>query len=200
MMKPGMGSYDRFKELFDTYSKQAGKEQYLIPYFISAHPARDEDMVNLALWLKQLPSQVQNFYPSPLANSTTMYYTGKNPLGKIGYKSEDVVVPKGDKQRRLHKALRYHDPANWPLIRQALETMGKKHLIGSPSRLPGTAPTIDEMREARRQNRHTRPALTKHTPIVHQRSNGGATAKPVKRGKVAVVNWLHCPLALHDRA
>lgn len=75
---------------------------------------------------------MQNFYPSPLANSTTMYYTGKNPLGKIGYKSEEVVVPKGDKQRRLHKALlRYHDPANWPLIRQALEAMGKKHLIGS---------------------------------------------------------------------
>ncbi|STW33123.1 radical SAM domain-containing protein [Klebsiella pneumoniae] len=107
MMKPGMGSYDRFKELFDTYSKQAGKEQYLIPYFISAHPGtRDEDMVNLALWLKKHRfrlDQVQNFYPSPLANSTTMYYTGKNPLGKIGYKSEEVVVPKGDKQRRLHK-------------------------------------------------------------------------------------------------
>ncbi|STU59473.1 radical SAM domain-containing protein [Klebsiella pneumoniae subsp. ozaenae] len=103
MMKPGMGSYDRFKELFDTYSKQAGKEQYLIPYFISAHPGtRDEDMVNLALWLKKHRfrlDQVQNFYPSPLANSTTMYYTGKNPLGKIGYKSEEVVVPKGDKQR-----------------------------------------------------------------------------------------------------
>ncbi len=80
MMKPGMGSYDRFKELFDTYSKQAGKEQYLIPYFISAHPGtRDEDMVNLALWLKSTASAstVQNFYPSPLANSTTMYYTGK---------------------------------------------------------------------------------------------------------------------------
>jgi uncharacterized radical SAM protein YgiQ len=57
MMKPGMGSYDRFKELFDTYSKQAGKEQYLIPYFISAHPGtRDEDMVNLALWLKSIAS------------------------------------------------------------------------------------------------------------------------------------------------
>lgn len=74
-----------------------------------------------------------------------MYYTGKNPLGKIGYKSEEVVVPKGDKQRRLHKALlRYHDPANWPLIRQALEAMGKKHLIGSrrdclvPARQPWT--------------------------------------------------------------
>ena len=191
MMKPGMGSYDRFKQLFDTYSKHAGKEQYLIPYFISAHPGtRDEDMVNLALWLKQHRfrlDQVQNFYPSPLANSTTMYYTGKNPLGKIGYKSEDVVVPKGDKQRRLHKALlRYHDPANWPLIRQALETMGKKHLIGSRRDCLVPAPTLEEMREARRQNRHTRPALTKHTPIVHQRSNGGATAKkPVKRGKVA---------------
>lgn len=66
MMKPGMGSYDRFKELFDLYSKQAGKEQYLIPYFISAHPGtRDEDMVNLALWLKRHRfrlDQVQNFY------------------------------------------------------------------------------------------------------------------------------------------
>ncbi len=187
MMKPGMGSYDRFKQLFDTYSKEAGKEQYLIPYFISAHPGtRDEDMVNLALWLKQHRfrlDQVQNFYPSPLANSTTMYYTGKNPLSKIGYKSEEVVVPKGDKQRRLHKALlRYHDPKNWPLIRQALEEMGKKHLIGSRRDCLVPAPTLEEMREARRQNRNTRPALTKHTPIVHQRSNGNSSVKkPVKR-------------------
>ena len=177
MMKPGMGSYDRFKELFDTYSKQAGKEQYLIPYFISAHPGtRDEDMVNGAVAEEASlpPRPVQNFYPSPLANSTTMYYTGKNPLGKIGYKSEEVVVPKGDKQRRLHKALlRYHDPANWPLIRQALEAMGKKHLIGS-RRDCGASANPDEMREARRQNRHTRPALTKHTPIAHQRQTPAA--------------------------
>lgn len=192
MMKPGMGSYDRFKELFDTYSKQAGKEQYLIPYFISAHPGtRDEDMVNLALWLKKHRfrlDQVQNFYPSPLANSTTMYYTGKNPLGKIGYKSEEVVVPKGDKQRRLHKALlRYHDPANWPLIRQALEAMGKKHLIGSRRDCLVPAPTLDEMREARRQNRHTRPALTKHTPIAHQRQTPAA-AGAKKRVKPKAVS------------
>ncbi|MDJ3699590.1 DUF3362 domain-containing protein, partial [Salmonella enterica] len=187
MMKPGMGSYDRFKELFDLYSKQAGKEQYLIPYFISAHPGtRDEDMVNLALWLKRHRfrlDQVQNFYPSPLANSTTMYYTGKNPLGKIGYKSEEVVVPKGDRQRRLHKALlRYHDPANWPLIRQALEAMGKKHLIGGRRECLVPAPTIEEMREARRQNRNTRPALTKHTPVEHQRQGLAANKK---RGKGA---------------
>lgn len=112
-----------------------------------------------------------------------MYYTGKNPLSKIGYKSEDVVVPKGDKQRRLHKALlRYHDPKNWPLIRQALEEMGKKHLIGSRRDCLVPAPTLEEMREARRQNRNTRPALTKHTPIAHQRSNGVAgTKKNVKR-------------------
>ncbi|ENA5778233.1 DUF3362 domain-containing protein, partial [Escherichia coli] len=192
MMKPGMGSYDRFKELFDTYSKQAGKEQYLIPYFISAHPGtRDEDMVNLALWLKKHRfrlDQVQNFYPSPLANSTTMYYTGKNPLAKIGYKSEDVFVPKGDKQRRLHKALlRYHDPANWPLIRQALEAMGKKHLIGSRRDCLVPAPTIEEMREARRQNRNTRPALTKHTPMATQRQTP-ATAKKASSTQSRPVN------------
>lgn len=143
-------------------------------------------MVNLALWLKRHRfrlDQVQNFYPSPLANSTTMYYTGKNPLGKIGYKSEDVVVPKGDRQRRLHKALlRYHDPANWPLIRQALEAMGKKHLIGGRRECLVPAPTIEEMREARRQNRNTRPALTKHTPVEHQRQGLAANKK---RGKSA---------------
>lgn len=174
MMKPGMGSYQRFKELFDTYSKQAGKEQYLIPYFISAHPGtRDEDMVNLALWLKQHRfrlDQVQNFYPSPLANSTTMYYTGKNPLSKVSYKSEDIVVPRGDRQRRLHKALlRYHDPANWPLIREALEAMGKKHLIGGRRECLVPAPTLEEIRVARRNNRAMRPALTRHTPPAHQR-------------------------------
>jgi uncharacterized radical SAM protein YgiQ len=179
MMKPGMGSYQRFKELFDSYSKQAGKEQYLIPYFISAHPGtRDEDMVNLALWLKQHRfrlDQVQNFYPSPLANSTTMYYTGKNPLSKVSYKSEDIVVPRGDRQRRLHKALlRYHDPANWPLIREALEAMGKKHLIGGRRECLVPAPTLEEIRAARRSNSTLRPALTRHTPQTHQRRPGAS--------------------------
>ncbi|MFV8801408.1 YgiQ family radical SAM protein [Yersinia sp. LJYL362] len=180
MMKPGMGSYQRFKELFDTYSKQAGKEQYLIPYFISAHPGtEDKDMVNLALWLKKNRfrlDQVQNFYPSPLANSTTMYYTGKNPLSKVDYKSEDVVVPKGDRQRRLHKALlRYHDPVNWPMIRSALEEMGLQHLIGSRRECLVPAPTLEEQREARRAFRHHTPALTKHTAITRQRQPGNRT-------------------------
>lgn len=182
MMKPGMGSYHRFKELFDSYSKQAGKEQYLIPYFISAHPGtRDEDMVNLALWLKKNRfrlDQVQNFYPSPLANSTTMYYTGKNPLSKVSYKSEDVVVPRGERQRRLHKALlRYHDPANWPLIRDALEAMGKKHLIGGRRECLVPAPSPEEMRAARRKNSALRPALTRHTPGATAARGRGPTKK-----------------------
>jgi uncharacterized radical SAM protein YgiQ len=136
MMKPGMGSYYRFKELFEKYSKEAGKEQYLIPYFIAAHPgATDEDMLQLALWLKQNNfrlDQVQNFLPSPMATATAMYHSGKNPLRKVTHASEDVVIPRGGRQRRLHKAfLRYHDAENWPLLREALKSMGRADLIGN---------------------------------------------------------------------
>jgi len=142
MMKPGMGSYHKFKELFDHYSKLAGKKQYLIPYFISAHPGTtDRDMINLALWLKENDfklDQVQNFYPSPLANATTLYHTELNSLRNITSKNlakddANVPVPKGTIQRRLHKAiLRYHDPANWPLLRATFKKMGLANkLIGS---------------------------------------------------------------------
>ncbi|WP_233078442.1 YgiQ family radical SAM protein [Rheinheimera soli] len=135
MMKPGMGAYDKFKEMFDRFSREAGKEQYLIPYFISAHPGTtDKDMVNLALWLKERDfklDQVQNFYPSPMANATTIYHTEMNSLKNIKGNTEVVPVPKGERQRRLHKALlRYHDPKGWPMIREALVKMGLKHLIG----------------------------------------------------------------------
>jgi len=137
MMKPGMGSYNEFKEMFDHYSKLAGKKQYLIPYFISAHPGTtDMDMVNLALWLKENDfklDQVQNFYPSPLANATTLYHTEINSLRNVRRNSETVTVPKGTIQRRLHKAiLRYHDSNNWPIIREALKKMGlARKLIGN---------------------------------------------------------------------
>ncbi len=139
MMKPGMGSYHAFKTLFDKYSKAAGKKQYLIPYFISAHPGTtDMDMVNLALWLKENDfklDQVQNFYPSPLANATTLYHTEIDSLRNVKKSSDSVVVPKGGRQRRLHKAiLRYHDPNNWPIIREALTKMGlARKLIGTKS-------------------------------------------------------------------
>ncbi len=136
MMKPGVGAYYRFKELFDKYSKEAGKEQYLIPYFIAAHPGtRDQDMLELALWLKKngfRADQVQAFLPSPMATATAMYHSGKNPLKRITRSSEEVAIPKGIKVRRLHKAfLRYHDPENWPVLRDALKRMGRADLIGN---------------------------------------------------------------------
>ena len=139
MMKPPIGNYYRFKELFEKYSKQAGKEQYLIPYFISSHPGTtDEDMLNLALWLKKnnfKPDQVQAFIPTPMAIASAMYHTGVNPLKKVGSKTEKtefIDSAKTAKTRRLHKALlRYHDPENWQMIRVALKRMGREELIGS---------------------------------------------------------------------
>ncbi len=136
MMKPGIGAYYRFKELFEKFSKEAGKEQYLIPYFIAAHPGTtDEDMLNLALWLKKNSfrlDQVQGFTPTPMALASTMYHTGRNPLKKLSRNGEDVPVPSGGRVRRLHKAfLRYHDAENWPLLRDALRSMGRADLIGN---------------------------------------------------------------------
>jgi uncharacterized radical SAM protein YgiQ len=137
MLKPGIGTYEKFRVLFDKYSREAGKKQYLIPYFIAAHPGTtDEDMVALALWLKRngfKADQVQAFLPSPMATATAMYHTGLDPLHKLDRKRpRRVAIPKGLKVRRLHKAfLRYHDPANWPVLREALRRMGRGDLIGS---------------------------------------------------------------------
>lgn len=136
MMKPGIGSYDKFKEMFEKYSKEAGKEQYLIPYFIAAHPGTsDKDMMNLALWLKRnkfRADQVQTFYPSPMATATAMYHSGKNPLKKVSRKSDNMPTVKDLGKRQLHKAfLRYHDSDNWPDLRKALKKMGRADLIGN---------------------------------------------------------------------
>ncbi|MGR5211587.1 YgiQ family radical SAM protein [Vibrio rotiferianus] len=190
MMKPGMGTYDRFKEMFEKYSAEAGKKQYLIPYFISAHPGtEDEDMLNLALWLKKNNfecDQVQNFYPSPMCNATSMYYSETNPLKRVKYKQrEDVPVAKGERQRRLHKALlRYHDPANWPMIREALINMGKKHLIGDKPNCLVPAEDIDAQTPAQRRKSGRHGAnrfATKHTKNqpgfgghLNKRSEGGS--------------------------
>ncbi|HEY5101446.1 MAG TPA: YgiQ family radical SAM protein [Steroidobacteraceae bacterium] len=171
MMKPGVGAYYKFKDLFDRYSKEAGKEQYLIPYFIAAHPGTsDEDMLELALWLKKnryRADQVQAFLPSPMATATAMYHSGKNPLQRITRKSEEVRIPKGLKVRRLHKAfLRYHDANNWPILREALRRMGRADLIGNGKQQlvpvwqpPGTGDTP----EGKRAGKNVRPFRTQHT-------------------------------------
>jgi len=136
MQKPGVGTYEEFRGMFDRFSRKAGKEQYLIPYFMAAHPGTtDEDMLELALWCKRnrfRPDQVQAFLPTPMALATAMYHSGHDPLQRIDRAAgENVKVVKGETKRRLQKAfLRYHDPDNWPVLRQALVRMGRKDLIG----------------------------------------------------------------------
>jgi uncharacterized radical SAM protein YgiQ len=176
MMKPGVGTYYRFKELFDKYSKEAGKEQYLIPYFIAAHPGTtDEDMLELAIWLKKngfRADQVQAFLPSPMASATAMYHSGKNPLRRVTRSSEEVPVPKGLRQRRLHKAfLRYHDANNWPVLREALRRMGRANLIGSgpnhliPAYQPRGTGGAGEGQRRPTVARKTQPLRTQHTGL-----------------------------------
>ncbi|WP_198972720.1 YgiQ family radical SAM protein [Xylophilus sp. ASV27] len=160
MMKPGIGSYDKFKQMFEKYSAEAGKKQYLIPYFIAAHPGTsDSDMMNLAIWLKKngfRADQVQTFYPSPMATATAMYHSNKNPLRRITRDSEAVDIVRGERRRRLHKAfLRYHDPNNWPLLREALKAMGRADLIGNGKHhlIPTFQPLTDgSYQSARRKN------------------------------------------------
>lgn len=185
MMKPGIGSYDRFKAMFERYSRAAGKKQYLIPYFIAAHPGTtDKDMMNLAIWLKRngfRADQVQAFLPSPMALATTMWHTGRNPLKKIGKKSEAVLSPKGGRKRRLHKAfLRYHDPDNWPLLRQALKDMGRADLIGNDKRhlIPSFQPrgTGKTPEGVRRTTRH-QGIRTQHTGLPKVAGTKADTSK-----------------------
>jgi uncharacterized radical SAM protein YgiQ len=193
MMKPGMGTYDEFRKLFEKFSKEAGKEQYLIPYFISAHPGTtDEDMLSLALWLKQnnfRADQVQAFYPSPMATATAMYHSGKNPLRRVSYKSTPVKTARDPEQRKLHKAfLRYHDPSNWPLLRDALKRLGRPDLIGDgPDKLiPRDQPTeARDYKAPRRKNsttghqRRTRRGqiLTQHTGLPPRDDGSGRTGR-----------------------
>lgn len=165
MMKPSISSYDEFKVLFDRFSKKAGKEQYLIPYFIAAHPGCDaEEMLNLSLWLKDhdfKPDQVQTFYPSPMALATAMYYSEKNPLEKVRYKSEKLSVCKDIDQRRLQKAfLRYHDEKNWPILRKALTNLGRHDLIGNgkhhliPPDMTPVKRSVNNKQRANRRHKH----------------------------------------------
>ena len=204
MMKPGMGAYDEFKAMFEKFSAEAGKKQYLIPYFIAAHPGTtDEDMLNLALWLKKYEfrlDQVQNFTPTPMAMATAMYHSGKNPLRKVTEDSEDVFVAKNGSTRKLYKAfIRYHDPANWPMLREALKRMGRDDLIGNGKKhlIPAYQPVVSALirqsdgsafkpaanksdirigyTKSNQQNNAFTRALDNRAPIIDSQKN---TAKP----------------------
>jgi uncharacterized radical SAM protein YgiQ len=202
MMKPGIGSYDRFQQLFQKFSAEAGKKQYLIPYFIAAHPGTtDEDMMHLAVWLKRngfRADQVQTFYPGPMATATAMYHSGRNPMKKVTRASESVDIVRGERRRRLHKAfLRYHDPKNWPLLREALQAMGRADLIGNGKQhlVPRYQPAIaGDYQSARRKNStaagsHVSPVtrgriLTQHTGLP-PRAGVRATAARASRKRAS---------------
>ena len=130
MKKPSIKSYERFAEAFCQASEQAGKEQYLVPYFISGHPgATLKDAMELALYLKKngmRPRQVQDFIPTPMAIATTMYHTGIDPLTMT-----PVYTAKELRDKRMMKALLFYwDSAHWPLAREALRKLGRPDLIG----------------------------------------------------------------------
>jgi len=189
MMKPGIGSYDKFKQMFEKFSEEAGKKQFLIPYFIAAHPGtRDEDMMNLALWLKKngfRADQVQTFYPSPMATATAMYHSGRNTLRKVHRQAESdeetVDIVRGDKRRRLHKAfLRYHDPNNWPLLREALKSMGRADLIGNGKH--HLIPTFQPLTDGGYQS-----ARKKNSTPVGASTDAGVKAVAGKSGGKGVV-------------
>ena len=198
MMKPGIGTYDRFKQLFEAASEAAGKKQFLIPYFIAAHPGTsDEDMMNLAVWLKRngfRADQVQTFYPSPMATATAMYHSSRNPLKKVTRDSESVDIVRGERRRRLHKAfLRYHDPNNWPLLREALKEMGRADLIGNGKHhlIPTFQPATDGSYQSARRKNSTPTGIKTSVakPLAkaastHVASPRGAGATPPRKGQL----------------
>ncbi|HYO97710.1 MAG TPA: YgiQ family radical SAM protein [Polyangiaceae bacterium] len=130
MKKPNIAVYERFAAAFCNASEAAGKEQYLIPYFITGHPGSTlKDTIELALYLKEKnlrPRQVQDFIPTPMAVATTMYYTGIDPLN-----GEPVPVVRELRDKRKMKALiLWWDETQWPLAREALREVGRSDLIG----------------------------------------------------------------------
>jgi uncharacterized radical SAM protein YgiQ len=207
MMKPGIGAYDEFKRLFEKYSLEAGKKQYLIPYFIAAHPgSTDEDMLNLALWLKKNNfklDQVQTFTPTPMAMATTMYHTRKNPLKKVTEDSEVVETARSGKMRKAHKAfLRYHHPENWPILRETLVKMGRGDLIGNGERhlVPAWHPSEEggalQVGDRKRQGGMPAPAphqiaAAKRKPEQRAAAGGGrAPAAAPERARPSILSTI----------
>ncbi|HKQ71186.1 MAG TPA: DUF3362 domain-containing protein, partial [Polyangiaceae bacterium] len=162
MKKPPIESYERFARAFCQASDDAGKEQYLVPYFITGHPGSTlADTIELALYLKKKgmrPRQVQDFIPTPMAIATAMYYTGQDPLTmKPVYSATDL------REKKMMKALLFYwDEQHWPLAREALALAGRKDLIGraTPCLIPPDHGST---------NRHEPPP---------QRSRGRAGGRP----------------------
>jgi uncharacterized radical SAM protein YgiQ len=145
MGKPPRSVYDAFAERYERLNREKGLKQYLIPYFISAHPGSGlDEAIELAEYLRDtgfVPDQAQDFYPTPGTLSTAMYWCEMNPLN-----GEAVYVAKGAHERAMQRALlQYKAPANAELVREALAAAGREDLIGYDPRClarPGVSSSI----------------------------------------------------------
>jgi uncharacterized radical SAM protein YgiQ len=148
MKKPGLEAFERFRGEFARYSRAAGKEQYLVPYFISSHPGCTlEDAVELYEYLERnrwKPQQVQDFVPTPMTLASDMHWSGYHPLTL-----EPIHVTRDLRQKRLQKALvRWGDPANRPLVEEALRRTGR---LAPGERLRTRGPGVPWKRRAGRR-------------------------------------------------
>lgn len=130
MGKADKDTYLKFKKAYEQINKELGKEQYLVPYFMSSHPGAGlKEAIELAEFLRDTgynPEQVQDFIPTPGSISTCMYYTGLNPLT-----GEKVYVAKDPHDKRLQRALlQYRNPKNYDLVYEALIKANRRDLIG----------------------------------------------------------------------
>lgn len=159
MHKPGKTEYISFIDKFKQINAKLGKDQYLVPYFISAHPGSElPDTIELAEFvrdqLQYYPEQVQNFTPTPMTLSTCMYYTGLNPEN-----GKPVFVPRQEKERRMQRALlQYRNRSNQNLARAALLACDREDLIGSGPRalVRGKAPASKGKENTRSSDRKRR--------------------------------------------
>ena len=164
MKKPGIASYERFAEAFACGSRDAGKEQYLVPYYISGHPgSKLSDMIDLALYLKKKglrPRQVQDFIPTPMSLAATMYWTGIDPIAQA-----PVYTAKGLREKRLQKSLLFYwDEAQHELAREALVEAGRADLIGTgPEHLVPPPPRGRAAPDVQMHKGAKRPQYTKRT-------------------------------------
>ena len=183
MKKPGVEDFQEFDKAFKKASANAGKKQYLVPYYIASHPGSDVDsMIDLALFLKRnhyKPDQVQDFIPSPFDIAACMYHTGIDPFTR-----KPVYIAKHLRDRKLQRALlQFFKPENYFEVRKALEQAGRQDLIGSgcdcliPERAPKEAldrrrtRAIEEVRE-QRQGDHirSRPGYRPHRKTSSRRT------------------------------
>lgn len=159
MGKPHIEAYKKFQEKFYSKTKAAGKEQYLVPYFMSSHPGCTvKDAVELALFMKEYhirPEQVQDFYPTPGTISTCMFFTGLDP-----YTMQPVYVPKTSEEKAMQRALlQYFKPQNQHRVIEALKKAGRTDLIGT-SKNCLVAPDAEYLREQQNRKNQGKPKST----------------------------------------